>query len=165
MNDAFCNILGRKFYKCESNTCEFFLWAPSADVPSNQNVPSGSGTQNIRCDCGLPAVSRIVQKEGPNKGKSFYGCGKGDFNSRCKFFKWASDVDAGIGGSGFGNDSTWGNTSNWNNNGNTWTSSKKRKRPTNTKNKFGNTATKGKRKCGICGEEGKVFLFQTNNIS
>lgn len=44
------------------------------------------------CLCSLPASKRIVSKEGPNKGKQFWGCSK-DFNApdNCKFFEWVGD--------------------------------------------------------------------------
>ena len=42
------------------------------------------------CLCSLPATRRTVSKDGPNKGKQFWGCSK-DFNApdNCKFFEWA----------------------------------------------------------------------------
>ena len=44
--------------------------------------------------------SLTVQKEGPNKGRQFYGCpaprGQG-----CNFFQWADDDGGGGGGGGF----------------------------------------------------------------
>ncbi|XP_012256009.2 DNA topoisomerase 3-alpha [Athalia rosae] len=46
----------------------------------------------VTCTCGEPARKLTVHKEGPNKGKEFYGCPKG-IGSGCKFFKWAGEVD------------------------------------------------------------------------
>ncbi|KPJ08784.1 DNA topoisomerase 3-alpha [Papilio machaon] len=43
---------------------------------------------NVMCNCGVPARRVTVQKEGPNKGRPFYGCPK-NFSSRCNFFQWA----------------------------------------------------------------------------
>lgn len=42
------------------------------------------------CLCSLQAAKRTVSKDGPNKGKQFWGCSK-DFNApdNCKFFEWA----------------------------------------------------------------------------
>src|SRR3989338_7174839 len=40
----------------------------------------------FKCDCGEDAVSQIVRKEGPNKGRSFYSCP----SRSCKFFKWST---------------------------------------------------------------------------
>lgn len=41
------------------------------------------------CHCSVPAAKRTVNKDGPNKGKQFWGCSK-DFNSpdKCNFFEW-----------------------------------------------------------------------------
>lgn len=110
-------------------------------------------------------MNRIVQKDGPNKGRSFYGCA-GSVTARCNFFKWDSDVDAGLGGSGQvdngGNTSGWGQTGRGNGGDNTWSNSKKRKKPAaNSKKKssFTSAGTKGKRKCGLCGEEGNFLMF------
>jgi hypothetical protein len=41
------------------------------------------------CNCGLPAHRALAGKDGPNKGKYFYGCPKyGTDEGPCKFFKW-----------------------------------------------------------------------------
>jgi hypothetical protein len=37
-----------------------------------------------KCKCQIPAVSRIVAKEGPNKGKEFFVCSKGDSKGKCR---------------------------------------------------------------------------------
>lgn len=75
-----------------------------------------------------------MHKEGPNKGRQFYGCPKG-MNSTCNFFKWADE------------NTDWGSSS-LNNRENRGRSrgSNAPKRP---------RLTGGKRKCGICGVEGK----------
>jgi hypothetical protein len=85
-----------------------------------------------------------VNKDGPNKGRQFYGCPKG-MNSTCKFFKWADDDDVDhenmdwntstVRGRGRGRGNTTHNRHN----------APKRPRPTG-----------GKRKCGNCGMEGNV---------
>lgn len=53
--------------------------------PVNNNNDNGYSTP--QCQCHLPAVERIVQKEGPNKGRLFYTCSKGKDNG-CQFFEW-----------------------------------------------------------------------------
>lgn len=37
------------------------------------------------CECGKASLMKTVRKDGPNNGKTFYGCGQ---DTRCQFFKW-----------------------------------------------------------------------------
>ncbi|BGP16682.1 DNA topoisomerase [Rhodosporidiobolus nylandii] len=60
----------------------------------------GGGGNTPNCNCGTPAAFRHVGKEGPNKGRPFFGCPK-PMDESCKFFAWA-DEDAGGGGGGGG---------------------------------------------------------------
>ncbi|KAK5616132.1 hypothetical protein CRENBAI_017141 [Crenichthys baileyi] len=111
---------GRQFYKCNSGTCNFFLWA---DQPSQQGAPQQSrgppllaqrtpqpqrpslgfgntsrghdaGTAGhmgqTMCNCNNTAVTRTVQKDGPNKGRMFHTCGK-PRDQQCGFFQWADE--------------------------------------------------------------------------
>ncbi|EJD03211.1 prokaryotic type I DNA topoisomerase [Fomitiporia mediterranea MF3/22] len=64
----------------------------TANQPSRNPAPfrSGSGpavevAQIVQCQCGVQAGERTVVKEGPNKGRRFRKCGKGD---ECGFFEW-----------------------------------------------------------------------------
>ncbi|CAH0579356.1 unnamed protein product [Chrysodeixis includens] len=113
---------GKQFYKCQAGKdnggCDFFLWAPEStdsaqnpydtppssawgsDQPSS-NASRGRGQSrnsnngwddDVMCDCGLPCKKLTVQKEGPNKGRTFYGCVK-DLGARCNFFQWG-DTEA-----------------------------------------------------------------------
>ncbi|CCO27752.1 hypothetical protein BN14_01739 [Rhizoctonia solani AG-1 IB] len=41
--------------------------------------------QGVTCQCGEPAGERTVMKEGPNKGRKFFTCGK---DRTCGFFEW-----------------------------------------------------------------------------
>ncbi len=45
------------------------------------------------CNCGSVAVQRTVKKEGPNKGRVFFCCGKvlGD-ETKCNLFSWVEDA-------------------------------------------------------------------------
>ena len=52
-----------------------------------------SGGDSVVCGCGLQAIQRTVQKEGPNKGRQFYTCSK-PREEQCGFFEWADDVPA-----------------------------------------------------------------------
>lgn len=53
-----------------------------------------------QCKCGEDAVERTVAKEGPNKGRKFWTCGKGR-DDGCGFFEW-TDEATGSAGSGRG---------------------------------------------------------------
>lgn len=87
---------------------------------------------------------RIVKKDGPNKGRSFYTCPK-NINESCKFFQWADEnVEA-----------TCNNTFQEN--------SKKRFKKEKSEQlqnlqKRPRVVT-GKRKCGICGIEGSFCIY------
>ncbi|XP_055450078.1 DNA topoisomerase 3-alpha isoform X2 [Psammomys obesus] len=108
---------GRLFYKCSAGACNFFLWADSshptggggpptsASRPSGNSVrcPSGFGSHmdgfgnlgsdhdgSTTCLCGQPAVTRTVQKDGPNKGRQFHTCAK-PREQQCGFFQWVDE--------------------------------------------------------------------------
>lgn len=125
---------GRQFYKCNTGSCSFFLWA---DQPSEQqeapqsrgaplqaprtsqpprpsvgfrNTPGGGrghegGTGGhvgqTMCNCNEMAVTRTVQKDGPNKGRMFHTCGK-PRDQQCGFFQWADENEPPSGGFGGG---------------------------------------------------------------
>ncbi|QQP52602.1 DNA topoisomerase [Caligus rogercresseyi] len=97
---------GRKFYCCnkplsDGNRCDFFQWADAetgvtsstpASSYNHHSNPSG-GESQLTCNCGKVASSRTVQKEGPNKGRSFFTCPLNlSEEGRCNFFKWADEV-------------------------------------------------------------------------
>lgn len=107
---------GRQFYKCSSSTCNFFLWAdeqpqdrgsstllqPAAgrspagfQRPGGGREPLGSSSSESAgggavCRCEQPAVTRTVQKDGPNKGRQFHTCPK-PREQQCGFFQWADE--------------------------------------------------------------------------
>ncbi|KAM8824210.1 DNA topoisomerase 3-alpha isoform 1-T1 [Synchiropus picturatus] len=110
---------GRQFYKCNGGTCNFFLWAGEPSQPgapqsrgptlpqqgapqpprtslgfrntpgSSRGQNGGSGDQTM-CNCNEAAVTRTVQKDGPNKGRMFHTCGK-PREQQCGFFQWADE--------------------------------------------------------------------------
>jgi len=96
----------RPFYKCGSSThsCNFFLWgdAPTNTtvVPriddSNQQVGQQFHQNNnpidddVKCKCNTLAVTRTVNKDGPNKGRQFYCCMK-NRDEGCGFFQWTDE--------------------------------------------------------------------------
>ncbi|QRW00673.1 DNA topoisomerase 1 [Ceratobasidium sp. AG-Ba] len=82
---------GRKFLTCgKERTCDFFEWLddasgsgsvntsastlkPSATIPAKRKSSEMTASDNDRrCNCKLTAVQRTVQKEGPNKGRTFW---------------------------------------------------------------------------------------------
>lgn len=106
---------GRHFYKCRGGGCNFFLWADSsqptgggppnsASAPGNSmGCPSGISSHmdvfgslggdsdgSTSCLCGQPAVTRTVQKDGPNKGRQFHTCAK-PREQQCGFFQWVDE--------------------------------------------------------------------------
>ncbi|KAJ8037131.1 DNA topoisomerase 3-alpha [Holothuria leucospilota] len=138
---------GRKFLKCQSGQCNFFLWSDQEpnqnssntnhSAATNQqgygngfrggfggfqsgNEGSGSGYDSVNdengrntnvwgevlCQCNQAAVERTVQKEGPNKGRKFYVCGKPRDN-QCKFFQWADEDPKQPSFGGGGGGGTW----------------------------------------------------------
>ncbi|XP_050173217.1 DNA topoisomerase 3-alpha [Myiozetetes cayanensis] len=122
---------GRRFYKCGSGSCNFFLWADEqaedggAAAPRGSALPqpavgralgggralepagSGGGAEPggaAVCRCDQPAVTRTVHKDGPNKGRQFHTCPK-PREQQCGFFQWA-DENVAPGPSG---DVSWNN--------------------------------------------------------
>lgn len=89
-------FLGRQFYKCANNSCNFFLWAAdpnaSTSFSNSQNATTSMPDANeLLCSCHLTAVKRKVSKAGPNTGRDFYCCPKPQ-NEGCRYFKWADEV-------------------------------------------------------------------------
>uniref|UniRef100_A0A8C4GLT4 DNA topoisomerase n=1 Tax=Dicentrarchus labrax TaxID=13489 RepID=A0A8C4GLT4_DICLA len=118
---------GRQFYKCNNGSCNFFLWS---DQPSQQGSPpqapqtsqpprpslgfrntagggrgqeggAGGNVGQTMCNCNETAVMRTVQKDGPNKGRTFYTCGK-PRDQQCGFFLWADENARPLGDFGGG---------------------------------------------------------------
>ncbi|NXO01935.1 TOP3A topoisomerase, partial [Rhinopomastus cyanomelas] len=113
---------GRKFYKCSTSTCNFFLWADEQPEdrsnaaswgsaspqpftgrrPTGFQRPRGRGPElfgnnsssdsggSTMCKCNQPAITRTVQKDGPNKGRQFHSCPK-PREQQCSFFQWADE--------------------------------------------------------------------------
>ncbi|XP_006774024.1 PREDICTED: DNA topoisomerase 3-alpha [Myotis davidii] len=104
---------GRQFYKCPAGSCSFFLWASGScpDPPSSAprppggslgrppgsgNRPGGAGGPGddsgggTSCLCSQAAVTRTVQKDGPNKGRQFHTCAK-PRAQQCGFFQWVDE--------------------------------------------------------------------------
>lgn len=94
--------LGRAFYHCgqpKGGNCKFWKWAEQIETENGQRGEAEAGTEGnavkseasmddkVMCKCEDVAKREVVKKEGKNKGRVFYHCGKkkGD---NCKFWKW-----------------------------------------------------------------------------
>lgn len=106
---------------------------------------SGGGGGGAICKCNQPAITRTVQKEGPNKGRQFHTCPK-PREQQCGFFQWADEnVAPGAAGAFPSNQ--------FRNEGHSRGSGGKAKRPSNFSSEMGPTA-KRQRACGICHQLG-----------
>ncbi|XP_032125037.1 DNA topoisomerase 3-alpha isoform X3 [Sapajus apella] len=107
---------GRQFFKCNTGSCNFFLWADSPNLGAGEpptsacrplggslGRPPGPGTHlggfgnpgdgsgnGTSCLCSQPTVKRTVQKDGPNKGRQFHTCAK-PREQQCGFFQWVDE--------------------------------------------------------------------------
>ncbi|XP_017370352.1 DNA topoisomerase 3-alpha isoform X3 [Cebus imitator] len=107
---------GRQFFKCNTGSCNFFLWADSPSLGAGEpptsacrslggslGRPPGPGTHlggfgnpgdgsgnGTSCLCSQPTVKRTVQKDGPNKGRQFHTCAK-PREQQCGFFQWVDE--------------------------------------------------------------------------
>ncbi|XP_007939652.1 DNA topoisomerase 3-alpha [Orycteropus afer afer] len=164
---------GRQFYKCSQGSCNFFLWADSSPAdtvgpPSSTVRPIGSsqgsesrlgglarpgdGGGGTSCLCSQPAITRTVQKDGPNKGRQFHTCSK-PREQQCGFFQWA-DENAAPGTFGAipwpgGREKTQG-------------SEARSKRLRASSSDTGSTAKKS-RKCSLCHQPGHTRPFCPQN--
>ncbi|XP_058139339.1 DNA topoisomerase 3-alpha isoform X1 [Dasypus novemcinctus] len=169
---------GRQFYKCSGGGCSFFLWAdsspPGAQEPrsaasrppgSSQGRPPGSGSHpgglggpgegtagGTSCLCSQPAVTRTVQKDGPNKGRQFHTCSR-PREQQCGFFQW---VDENVAPGPFGAAPWLGGR------GGTQGPEARSKRPRANSTDPGAMAKKP-RKCSLCHQPGHTRPFCPQN--
>ena len=64
---------------------------PKADASKKGQENEFEEEEEVMCTCAEPmkAIMKVVQKEGPNKGKKFYTCSLPYTSSdKCNFFKW-----------------------------------------------------------------------------
>ncbi|KAG1812148.1 DNA topoisomerase [Suillus subaureus] len=94
---------GKEFYACGvGDGCGFFKWCddgpvgmsanPMSLVPAKRALASERSLNQVdavarQCQCREDAARRTVIKEGPNKGRIFWGCSKGK-DGGCEFFEW-----------------------------------------------------------------------------
>ncbi|XP_011696308.1 PREDICTED: DNA topoisomerase 3-alpha-like isoform X2 [Wasmannia auropunctata] len=162
-----------KCAKPQGSGCNFFLWASDSAESHDNNAENeysswtssldrnndGAGhprvgtsnddwgnpsTNDVICSCNQPARKLTVNKDGPNKGRQFYGCPKG-MNSTCNFFKWADEDDA----ANYEN-TDWGNSTTRR----TGNNARRPRAPQKGNAPKRPRLTGGKRKCGNCGMEG-----------
>uniref|UniRef100_A0A8D2BB90 DNA topoisomerase n=1 Tax=Sciurus vulgaris TaxID=55149 RepID=A0A8D2BB90_SCIVU len=166
---------GRQFYKCNNSSCNFFLWADSSHLgegqaPVSTSRPPGSSLGNppgslggfsrpgsgsdgsTSCLCSQPAVTRTVQKDGPNKGRQFHTCAK-PREQQCGFFQW---VDENVAPGTFAALPSPGGR------GKTQGSEARSKRPRASSSDTGSTAKKP-RKCSLCHQPGHTRPFCPQN--
>jgi len=90
---------GRVFLSCSKNfsepdKCDYFLWrAPLPGTLPRPPAPTSAAASTpppgaVLCKCLNLAAKKIVQKEGPNKGREFWGCETSGAQDRCDFFQW-----------------------------------------------------------------------------
>ncbi|CAH1794681.1 unnamed protein product [Owenia fusiformis] len=168
---------GRKFYACgkgQEGGCGFFLWTDQdgggggggGGAGGDRGVGGGQAQNNqqqghrynrdrgpadysadnqddeeVKCNCNQPAKSLTVQKEGPNQGRPFYGCMKPRNEGQCGFFQWGDqpanpNPPGGRGGYSRGGMQPGGYRGGYQRSGG------------------GGQATRGKRKCSVCHNEG-----------
>jgi DNA topoisomerase-3 len=98
---------GRPFYKCKDGGCNLFKWADSTSsldppVPkpralqltkksdSKTNLMNTHDDEQKKCNCGIDAALRKVNKEGATKGRYFWGCSQ---KEGCKLFSWCDNPE------------------------------------------------------------------------
>ncbi|KAI9290157.1 DNA topoisomerase [Umbelopsis sp. AD052] len=64
-------------------------WPHSGSDSNQTNGRATGNTDNPKCNCGNPSRIATVQKEGPNKGRTFYRCGDGIKD--CGYFAWTDE--------------------------------------------------------------------------
>ncbi|KAM9748743.1 DNA topoisomerase 3-alpha [Dama dama] len=168
---------GRQFYKCGGGGCSFFLWAdsghPGAGPPSSASRPPGGplghppgsgtlpggsgrpgngGSGGASCLCGQPAVTRTVQKDGPNQGRQFHTCAQ-PREQQCGFFQW---VDENMAPGTFGG-TLWPGSR-----GGTQGLEARSKRARASSSDMGSAAKKP-RKCSLCHQPGHTRPFCPQN--
>ncbi|XP_045840542.1 DNA topoisomerase 3-alpha isoform X2 [Meles meles] len=169
---------GRQFYKCSAGGCGFFLWAEAGGPPSSASRPpggslgrppatgdrrggsgrpgddggGGGGGGSMSCLCSQPAVTRTVQKDGPNKGRQFHTCAK-PREQQCGFFQW---VDENVAPETFGAPSWPGRR------GGTQGPEARSKRARAASTDTG-SGPKKPRKCGLCHQPGHTRPFCPQN--
>ncbi|CAG2066226.1 unnamed protein product, partial [Timema podura] len=124
--------------------------------PARQGGNIAEGGDDVLCRCEEPTKRLTVQKEGPNKGRTFYACAKGQ-NNGCNFFQWGDEVPPrDINWSG-GDTGMSGGRGGWTRGG----GAGKSRRGAGRAGPSMDTEKK-KRKCGVCGMEG---LLPYQNLS
>ncbi|KAH8274166.1 hypothetical protein KR044_013327 [Drosophila immigrans] len=100
--------------------------------PKRPAAHANASSNDVKCNCGKPAISLIVRRETPNQGRPFFSCATRE--KSCGFFQWG-DTDENQG----------------NSNLLCYTG---RKSASGTKAAAANSDNRQSRRCGLCREEG-----------
>lgn len=123
-----------------------------------RNTEQATDTNDVHCNCGLPAKRFTVMKETANKGRLFYCCSKQrDDSTKCDFFLWA-DAQPNMNN----------NSSNTFNANNPRGARDNNRSSTTTPNNFRARRVvqrSSTRKCGICKQVGHTRTNCPNNHS
>ncbi|TYZ59468.1 hypothetical protein PybrP1_007080 [[Pythium] brassicae (nom. inval.)] len=84
---------GRHFFACplpQGQQCDHFAWADAV-------APGGGDAPVLRCSGhDEPCNERVVKKDGPNKGRTFYACRR-DPSETCGFFQFKDELPVSAG--------------------------------------------------------------------
>ncbi|XP_014248462.1 DNA topoisomerase 3-alpha [Cimex lectularius] len=132
--------LGREFLICSKDTddkCGYYAWFDELTEESN----------STKCFCNLSVRKLVVKKDGPNKGKTFFCCPKGQNEpNRCSFFLWEEESSNRQDRGEYRNNQR-GNSSS---------------RTSNFRARTSDSNQRG-RKCGICSQTGHTRRNCPNN--
>jgi hypothetical protein len=74
----------------DPSQCKFFEFADDTQAAGGSTAKGGSTTKGggsagawPNCSCGVRAALLKVNKDGPNKGRSFYSCSKPRYSPSC----------------------------------------------------------------------------------
>lgn len=89
-----CTTSQSKTLDLDANSCTVVRENSKQTASAWKNLLGGLGPPPLCKGHQEPCVLRIVKKAGPNKGKQFYTCARGEGHkdnpeARCDFFKWA----------------------------------------------------------------------------
>lgn len=85
----------KTWWSCRADSSRYILedlcelvQESSPEAPSvSEDAASAEAAMVVKCLCGLPAISFVVKKEGPTKGRQFFSCPKRR-DEQCDFFQW-----------------------------------------------------------------------------
>lgn len=85
--------------ECDGRSAISRSWLQTEDQNPERRPPlldvNLNGPTTPRCRCSEDAVARTVIKDGPNKGRQFWSCAKGQSDGSCGYFDWIVDGTTG----------------------------------------------------------------------